>query len=71
MTMSMVLARMNDKQKQELVLLALALGEVLDSGGHKTLDADKPSVLELHYQIVTQVRRLKKEFGLTEHLDQK
>ena len=55
--MSVVLARMNERQKQDMVAAALALAEALEG-------ADKKEVSRLENLICARTRLLKKEFGL-------
>ena len=55
--MSVVLARMNERQKQEMAAAALALAEALMVG-------DRKEVFRLENLICVRTRILKKEFGL-------
>ena len=55
--MSVVLARMSERQKQDMVAAALALAEALRVG-------DRKEVSRLENLICVRTRILKKEFGL-------
>ena len=62
--MSLVLARMNDKQKQDLSQMALALVEALEDYAYTRKDEDKKRVSECQTYLCAMTRKMRKEFGL-------
>ncbi len=62
--MSLVLARMNDKQKQEMTQAALALTDALEDYAYTRKDEDKKRVSECQTYLCAMARKLRKEFGL-------
>jgi hypothetical protein len=69
--MSLVLARMNDTQKRDMVLAALELVEALEAVKRFDLTKDREQVATLEIGLCRMVKKLKKEFQLTEHLEQR
>ena len=62
--MSLVLARMNDRQKQDMTQAALALVDALEDFAYTRKDEDKKRVTECQTQLCFMARKLRKEFGL-------
>jgi hypothetical protein len=71
----MLLARMNDRQKQDMVQATLELVEALEDEAYTRKLEDKKRVTAGLTNLCTMARKLRKEFGLdtmlTERLDQK
>ena len=62
--MSIVLARMNDKQKQDMAIAALALTDALEDFGYTRKEEDRKRIAECQTYLCAMVRKLRKEFGL-------
>jgi len=62
--MSVVLARMSDRQKQDMTIAALALVDALEDYAYTRKDEDKKRVTECQTGLCLMTRKLRKEFGL-------
>jgi hypothetical protein len=62
--LSTVLARMNERQKQEMVIATLNLVEALEDEAYTRKPEDKKRVAENLTHLCAMVRKLRKEFDL-------
>ena len=62
--MSLVLARMTDTPKRDMVIAALALVDALEDFAYTRKEEDKKRIAECQTYLCAMARKLRKEFGL-------
>ena len=62
--MSIVLARMSERQKQDVAIAALSLADALEDFAYTRKEEDRKRIAECQTYLCAMVRKLRKEFGL-------